>query len=100
MPKFTEELQLTIQKQISTETVRRVLRSKGYNGRIARKKPYISQKNVKLRLAFAKEHVGKPKSFWNEVIFSDESKKNVFGSDGRQIVWRKKNVEFTTDGQI
>ncbi|GFT76459.1 transposable element Tcb1 transposase [Trichonephila clavipes] len=28
-------------------------------------------------------------TFWNEVIFSDESKFNIFGSDGRRMVWRK-----------
>ena len=27
---------------------------------------------------------------WNKVVFSDESKFNVFGSDGRLKVWRKK----------
>ena len=27
---------------------------------------------------------------WNKVVFLDESKFNVFGSDGRLKVWRKK----------
>ncbi|GFV61025.1 transposable element Tcb1 transposase [Trichonephila clavipes] len=29
---------------------------------------------------------------WNEVIFSDESKFNIFGSDGRRMVSRKPNT--------
>ncbi|GFU73123.1 transposable element Tc1 transposase [Trichonephila clavipes] len=33
-----------------------------------------------------------PQQFWNEVIFSDESKFNIFGSDGRRMVWRKPNT--------
>jgi transposase len=94
VPKLTENVSNTIQRPISTNTVRRVLRSEGYHGRIARKKPYISLKNKKKRLEFAKCYIDKPKSFWNEVIFSDESKKNIFGSDGRQIVWRQKNTEL------
>jgi hypothetical protein len=32
--------------------------------------------------------------FWNHVIFSDESKFNLFGSDGRKTVWRKPNTEL------
>ncbi|GFY20644.1 transposable element Tc1 transposase [Trichonephila clavipes] len=33
-----------------------------------------------------------PQQFWNEVIFSNESKFNIFGSDGRRMVWRKPNT--------
>ncbi|GFW78788.1 transposable element Tcb1 transposase [Trichonephila clavipes] len=33
-----------------------------------------------------------PQQFWNEVIFSDESKFNIFGSDGRRMVSRKPNT--------
>ncbi|GFV06711.1 transposable element Tcb2 transposase [Trichonephila clavipes] len=33
-----------------------------------------------------------PQQFWNEVIFSDESKFNIFGSDGCRMVWRKPNT--------
>ncbi|GFT46790.1 transposable element Tcb1 transposase [Trichonephila clavipes] len=32
--------------------------------------------------------------FGHTVIFFDESKFNIFGSDGRQYVWRKPNTEL------
>ncbi|GBM76540.1 Transposable element Tcb1 transposase [Araneus ventricosus] len=35
-----------------------------------------------------------PLEFWNSVLFVDESKYNVFGSDGKQMVWRKPNSEL------
>lgn len=41
-----------------------------------------------------KKYVNEPDSFWNTVIFSDESKFNLFGSDGSQKVWRKANKEL------
>ncbi|GFU71166.1 transposable element Tc1 transposase [Trichonephila clavipes] len=41
------------------------------------------------RVIFAKEHRLKPISFWNTVIFSDESKFNLYGSDGRFKIWRE-----------
>jgi hypothetical protein len=37
--------------------------------------------------------VNKPIDFWKTVLFSDESKFNIFGSDGRQYVWRKKKTK-------
>ncbi|GFV33181.1 transposable element Tcb1 transposase [Trichonephila clavipes] len=64
----------------------------GYNGRVARKKPLIGKRNRVKRLKFTKEHILKPQQFWNEVIFSNESKFNIFGSDGRRMVWRKPNT--------
>ena len=41
------------------------------------------------RLKFAREHVDKPDLFWRNILWSDESKFNIFGSDGRRRVWRK-----------
>ncbi|GFU58450.1 transposable element Tc1 transposase [Trichonephila clavipes] len=72
--------------------VRRVLRKADYNGRVARKKLLIGKRNRVKRLKSAKEHILRPQQFWNEVIFSDESKFNIFGSHGRRMVWRKPNT--------
>ena len=44
---------------VHPENVRRVLRAEGYNGRIARKKPYINARNRKKRLQYAKEYIAK-----------------------------------------
>ncbi|GFX54178.1 transposable element Tcb1 transposase [Trichonephila clavipes] len=63
--KKTASTSNTLGRSVSAETVRRVLRKAGYNGRVARKKP---------------------------LIVSDESKFNIFGSDGRRMVWRKPNT--------
>ncbi|GFX15301.1 transposable element Tc1 transposase [Trichonephila clavipes] len=91
-PKSAASTSNTLGQSVSAETVRRVLRKVGCNGRVARKKPLIGKRNRVKRLKFAKEHILKPQQFWNEVIFSDESKFNIFGSDGRRMVWRKPNT--------
>jgi hypothetical protein len=38
--------------------------------------------------------VNKPVDFWKTVLFSDESKFNIFGSDGPQYVWPKPKKEL------
>ncbi|GFW76583.1 transposable element Tcb1 transposase [Trichonephila clavipes] len=76
-------------RSVCSETVRNVIRHAGYSSRVARKKPFISLQNQKKRLEFAKNHQLKTDNFWKKVIFSDESKFNVFGSDCHRTVWRK-----------
>ena len=85
---------------VHAECVRRVLRAAGYNSRIPRKKPFISSKNMDKRLKYALEHKDKSIDFWENVLFTDESKFNIFGYDGKQKVWRKKCQEMETKNLI
>lgn len=91
-PKITTALCKMSEKKISSQTIRRVLKKTGYNSRTAVRKPFISKVNQKKRLDFALKYVDYPETFWNNVIFTDESKYNLFGNDGKQRVWRKKNT--------
>lgn len=75
---------------VSDETVRRTLRTSGLNGRVAANKPFISPKNRLDRLEYARLHVDKDQAYWNTILFTDESKFNVFQSDGKVNVWRRK----------
>lgn len=93
-PKLVSELLGESSKNVSAETVRRVLRQAGYNGRVARKKPFINEKNRNKRKTFARELISKDETWWKDVIFADESKFNLYNSDGRTMVWRKANKEF------
>lgn len=93
-PKLRDMVEKHFNISCNAETVRRVLRNNGLNGRIARKKPFVSSKNKKIRLQFAHSYAGKDFSFWKNVLFTDESKFNLFGSDGRVNVWRKPNQEM------
>ena len=45
-------------------------------------------------MTFAKTYINKDNSFWDKVIFSDESKFNIFGSDGQNYVRRKPDTEL------
>ncbi|GFY38749.1 transposable element Tc1 transposase [Trichonephila inaurata madagascariensis] len=95
-PKLADQIATASGKKVHPETVRRILRSGGYNGRVSSKKPFISSVNQQKRLDFASPHVEKDFDFWKTVVFTDESKFNVFRSDGRGKVWREKNTEMRT----
>ncbi|GBN16573.1 Transposable element Tc1 transposase [Araneus ventricosus] len=90
--KLTLKCKSSFRKSVNPETVRNVLRKHKYHGRVPRRKPYISKANRKARLAFAKMYVKQSTEFWENVIFLDESKYNIFGSDGKQKVWRTPNT--------
>ena len=79
---------------VTAQTIRNVLHSATIYGRAARKKPFINDTNRRKRLGFAKAYVNKPMEFWKNCIFSDESKFNIFGSDGKKFVWRRPNTEL------
>lgn len=83
-----------ISSKISVRTVRRRLNEFNLMGRIARKKPLISERNRKLRLRFAKEHRYWTVVDWSKIVFTDESKFNRMGSDGKTYVRRRVNEEF------
>lgn len=49
----------------------------------------MSEKNVKARLSFARQHRNWTIDDWKRVIWSDETKFNRFQSDGKQYCWRR-----------
>lgn len=69
---------------VSSSTVRRTLNEKGLVAMVKPKKPLLSEKNVKARLEWAKQHMD-----WKRVIWSDETKINRFGSDGRHYTYKR-----------
>lgn len=93
-PKISAELKIYLNKEVSESTIRRLLRKNDYHGRVARNKPLINERNRKRRLEFAKQYMHQPAEFWNDVIFTDESKFNIFSSDGKVNIWRKPNTEM------
>lgn len=66
---------------------RRAVDSGLHSFRIA-KKPFISAKNRKARLKFARDHLNWTIEKWKTVLFSDESKFNLKSSDGFKRVRR------------
>ena len=46
------------------------------------------------RIEYARKYREQPLCFWNQVLWTDKSKFNLFGSDGRVMVWRTPQEAF------
>lgn len=86
--KISRELRDQNLPEISRRTVSRRLNEVELFGRTGMKKPLISSKNKKARLQFAIEHQNWTFDDCRKIAFSDESKFNLFESDGRRYVRR------------
>ena len=88
------ELEKDLRILISESTVKHRAYEEGLLGRVARKKLYVNRTNRLKRFKYAKKILPKPLDVWNTIVWSDESKSNLFGSDGRTIVRRNRDEEF------
>ncbi len=86
---LAKHLETVSGKDATSRTVENILHDANIFAPTPRRKLFTSKVNRDNRLAFAKERLKQPTSFWKSVIFSDESKFNLFRSDGKRFVWRK-----------
>ncbi|KAG0753569.1 hypothetical protein G6F24_012917 [Rhizopus arrhizus] len=67
---------------ISYKTAINVVKSMNFFSAIKVKKPLLTAKHMKRRLAWAKKYQNWTTDDWRRVVFSDETKVNIWGSDG------------------
>uniref|UniRef100_A0AAR2KC71 Tc1-like transposase DDE domain-containing protein n=1 Tax=Pygocentrus nattereri TaxID=42514 RepID=A0AAR2KC71_PYGNA len=56
--------------------------------------PCLSQYIIQARLKFARQHMNDPEDDWENVMWSDEIKIELFGKNSTCRFWRKKNAEL------
>ncbi|KAG0804698.1 hypothetical protein G6F20_012491 [Rhizopus arrhizus] len=74
---------------ISYKTAINVLKSMNFFSAIKVKKPLLTTKHMKRRLAWAKKYQNWTTDDWRRVVFSDETKVNIWGSDGCKYYWSR-----------
>ena len=79
-------IKTTLDQDVSAQTVRRSLRAIGFHAVVKKRKPVLKLAHRQARLRFAKRYADFTVEHWKRVIWSDETKINRFGSDGRR--WR------------
>ena len=78
-------LEETVTK-VSISTVKQVLYLHDLKGHSARKKPLLQNRHKKARLRFATAHGDKDHTFWKNVLWSDETKIELFGHNDHRYV--------------
>jgi DDE superfamily endonuclease/Transposase len=81
---------------VSVNTIHRTLQQNSLLARVKKKKPLLTKQHHQSHLAFAKKYKDWMIEDWRHVVWSDESKFQLFGSDGRQWYWKKPNEPLST----
>ena len=81
-------------KPVSAQTIHRILHQIGVHGCHPRRKPLLKTIHKKASKQFTEDMSTKHMDYWNNVLWSDEMKINLFGSDGLKQVWRRPGEEY------
>lgn len=95
--KIAYEIENEFNVKLHPQTIRNRIKSMGYHGKIAVKKPFISAKNKQIRLRWARDKINWSIDQWKRIIWSDETKILLFGSDGVIRTWRKANEKYKAE---
>ncbi len=79
---------------VSAQTIRRTLHQIGLHGCHPRRKPILKMMHKKAYKQFAEDKQTKDMDYWNHVLWSDETKINLFDSDGVKHVRRQPGEEY------
>ncbi len=79
---------------VSAQTIRPTRHQIGLHGCCPRRKPLLKMTHKKARKQFAEDKQTKDVDYWNHVLWSDETKINLFGSDGVKRVWWQPGEEY------
>ncbi|KAK3538434.1 hypothetical protein QTP86_002334, partial [Hemibagrus guttatus] len=80
--------------KVTKATISNTLRRQGLKSCSARRVPLLKPVHVRARLKFARKHLDDPEEDWENVIWSDETKIELFGKNSTCRVWRRKNAEL------
>ncbi|KAF4078011.1 hypothetical protein AMELA_G00194440 [Ameiurus melas] len=84
-----DELQRTtaeVGESVHRTTISRTLHKSGLYGRVARRKPFLKDIHKKSRLKFATSHLGDTPNMWKKVLWSDETKIELFAHNAKRYL--------------
>jgi hypothetical protein len=91
-----EEFVNSTSTNVSKTTLKKYLHEQGFYGRVGMRKPFVSEKNKQKRLAWIRERKEWVDE-WDNIIWSDESKFELFKGNGRRWVWRQPHEKYDVE---
>ena len=85
---------------VNKDTISRAVNRTGFFSRSPRKVPLLKRRHVRSRLNYVKTYGEKTQEFWNKVIWSDETKIELFGKNTATRVWRKSCTAYNKKNTI
>ncbi|KAG2193206.1 hypothetical protein INT46_007610 [Mucor plumbeus] len=86
-PKGVQSYLLTLGIEMSLRGIRHVLKSEGFKARRKVKTNFVNTTNKRKRFAWAKKYQHYTVNNWRKWGFSDETRINMWGSDGKSYYW-------------
>ena len=84
------------QVNVSSKTVKRRLRDADLKSRRPVKVPRLSQNDKRRRLQFARAHVNWTIEQWKNILFTDETRIQLWKPDGRNYVYRRVGERYAS----
>ncbi|KAK3556120.1 hypothetical protein QTP70_005600 [Hemibagrus guttatus] len=85
---------------VTKKTISSTLLCEGLKSCSARKVPLLKKAHVQARLKFANEHLNDSEEHWVKVLWSDETKIELFGINSSRCVWRRRNAAYDPKNTI
>uniref|UniRef100_A0AAY5K5G6 Transposase Tc1-like domain-containing protein n=1 Tax=Esox lucius TaxID=8010 RepID=A0AAY5K5G6_ESOLU len=85
---------------VTKKTIGNTLRREGLKSCSARKDPLLKKAHVQARLKLANEHLNDSEENWVKVLWSDETKIELFGINSTHRVWRRRNAAYDLKNTI
>ncbi len=85
---------------VTKKIIDNTLRREGPKSCSGRKVPLLKKAHVQARLKFANEHLNDSEENWVKVLWSDETKIQLFGINSTRRVWRRRNAAYDPKNTI
>jgi hypothetical protein len=91
--KASKHMNNILSDPVSTQTITKTLHNDEYKAYTKLKRPKLTVAQKRARLKFSQKFEDWTVEDWKKVIWSDECKINIYGSDGQQYVWKKRTED-------